>query len=359
MSDLFTVLADVEIGAILKEDVYANTIHPIIRKDTTLTDEHLHVLRMFAVQEIQIKSDSSRQSDKKIALIEDAPPMVQVKTPTFQMQYIEAVEQVKKEFMKWRSGTKPDVAKVRKIIVPLVEQLKRPETELAFLTSIATKDEYIYHHSVAVGLLAYAIGEKMNLSVGESIQLSIAGTLIDCGMARISPHIIQKTSGLTAKEYNEIKKHPVYGYQMVSDSLLLRGEMKSAILQHHERLDGSGYPRGEKGENISLYAQILGAADVYHARISDRIYREKESPYKVLESFKDNYEVFNVQVINALYEVTGRLSIGTRVRLSNGETGTIIYLHQAEPFRPIVKMDASDANVDLTRVRSLTIEEVL
>lgn len=361
MGEVFLEVSHLKPGVIITEDVYKSTASPIVRKGTVLTDEHLDALRIFAIQDVKIKSDTlSKEDDVEVSLepVEEVLP-VEVEVPTFQSQYDEAVQQVKREFTKWQAGVNPDVAVMRAIIVPLLEQLKRPETDLAYLTTVATKEDYIYHHLVAVGVLAYSIGEKMKLSPGESIQLGLTGALIDCGMAKISPQIINKTGRLTAREYNEIKKHTVYSYQMINDTPLLRTEMKRAILQHHERLDGSGYPRGEKEGNITLYAQILGAADVYHARTSDRIYRTKESPYKVLESFKDTYQKFSIEVINALYEVTGRLSIGTKVKLTNEEVGVIVYLHQAEPFRPVVKLVANDAIVDLTKIRHLMIEEVL
>ncbi len=360
MSDVFVKLSEVKKGVIVTEDVYKNTIYPIVRKNTVLTDEHLNVLQLFAIQKIKVKPNTTSNPEQDtLEKVENDMAVKQVKKPTFQNQYEEAVQQVKKEFVKWQSGIKPDVAKMRSIIVPLLEQLKRPESELTFLTTVATKEEYIYHHSIAVGLLAHAIGEKMNLSAGETIQLGIAGTLIDCGMAKIPLTILNKKGRLTTKEYNEVKKHPVYSYQMINDSPLLRTEMKLAVLQHHERLDGSGYPRHEKRDYITLYAKILGTADVYHARTSERIYRSKESPYKILESFKDTYEAFDVEVINALYEVAGRLSIGTTVRLSNQDIGAVAYLHQAEPFRPVIKLKENGNIIDLTKMRSISIEEVL
>lgn len=358
MSEVVVKLSDIKEGSFLTDDVYKNTIHPIIRKDTYLTKEHLSVLRLFAIEKVKVSATSSTNTNPSNE-VEEVEPVQQIEKPTIQVQYEKAVKQVKKEFRKWQSGINPDVATMRSIIVPLLEQIERPERDLAFLTIIATKKEYISHHSIAVGLLAYAIGEKMKLSSGENIQLGIAGTLIDCGMAKMAPTILNKEGPLTTKEYNEVKKHPVHSYQMINESPLLRTEMKLAILQHHERLDGSGYPRREKQDHITLYAQILGIADVYHARTSSRIYREKESPYKVLESFKETYDEFNVEVINALYEVAGRLSIGVRVRLSNGEVGIIVYIHADDPFRPSVKLIANDSVVELTKEPNLSIEEVL
>lgn len=178
-------------------------------------------------------------------------------------------------------------------------------------------------------------------------------------MVKVPPTIVSKIHRLTDNDYIEIKKHPIYSYQMLKDTPLLKTEIKMAIFQHHERLDGTGYPRGEKGKNISVYAQIFSIADVYHARTSDRIYRSKESPYKVLESFRENYQKFNLQAINALYEAVGNLSIGTKVELSDGEIGTIMYLHSDEPFRPMVRLLEDGSIIDLKKNRQITVERIV
>ena len=92
----------------------------------------------------------------------------------------------------------------------------------------------------------------MGFPRGQTLQLGLAGTLADCGMAKIDRSITEKTAFLTKSEFNEVKKHTIYSYQMVQDTPLLRQEMKLAIFQHHERLDGSGYPRGGKMEEVSV-----------------------------------------------------------------------------------------------------------
>ena len=89
------------------------------------------------------------------------------------------------------------------------------------------------------------------------MQLGLAGVLADCGMAKINTSITEKAAFLTKNEFNEVKKHTVYSYQMVQDTPLLRQEMKLAILQHHERLDGSGYPRGEKEIKFPYFHKFL------------------------------------------------------------------------------------------------------
>lgn len=362
MGSIRIKLSDIKQGLIVDEDVFVNSLYPIVRKNTTLGNQHLEVLRTFGVSEIKIKSGAdSKETKEKLVLeateSEETKPIKEIKT--FKEQYLEAVQNIKREFSNWRAGNSPDVAKVRLIIVPLLEQLDKPETQLTFLTSVSTEEDYLYHHSISVGLLSFAIGKKMNLSNGEAVQLGVAGALIDSGMVRVPPTIVNKTRRLADNDLIEIRKHPIYSYQMIKDSPLLRTEMKLAISQHHERLDGSGYPQAQKDKSIINYAQIFAVADVYHARTSDRIYRKKESPYKVLESFRNNYEKFNLRAINALYDVVGNLSIGTKVELSDGKLGVIVYPHPIEVFRPTIKIEESDTIIDLRKSRELTISRII
>ena len=106
---------------------------------------------------------------------------------------------------------------------------------------------------------------------------------------------------------SEIKKHTIYSFQMIKDSSFLKPEMKLAIFQHHERLDGSGYPKGEKmGKYFNVYSQIIAVADVYHAMTSERIYRAKSSIFKVLEMIREEeFGKYNIEVVNALISLVG------------------------------------------------------
>ena len=113
-------------------------------------------------------------------------------------------------------------------------------------------DKYIAHHSIAVGIISGAIAKKLRYPPGQINQIATAGLMADVGMAKVDVKIREKKSYLTETDFSEIKKHTIYSFQMIKDSPLLKPEMKLAIFQHHERLDGSGYPKGEKMESISL-----------------------------------------------------------------------------------------------------------
>lgn len=369
MTEVYLKTSDLRPGIMISEDIFVNTNHPIVRKNTELSFEHLEVMHAFGIKKVKIHKQEQLvvKREETTVSIENNPvdpdeilaqiPMRQVE---LQAGYTGAVQNYKKEFLGWRAGIRPNTAKVRSIVIPLLEAFIEKDQMLTVLNDLSNPKDYLYHHSIAVGVLSFAISEQMGFPKGQMLQLGLAGVLADCGMARIDPSITEKAAFLTKSEFNEVKKHTVYSYQMVQDTPLLRQEMKLAILQHHERLDGSGYPRGDKMEQISVFSQILAVADVFHAMTSERVHRSKESPFKVIEMIQEEeFGKFDIKVVQALHALVCNLSIGTRVQLTNGEIGEVMFIHQEVKLRPMVKRSIDGSIIDLAINRQIAIEKVL
>ena len=295
MSASYANVSDIRPGLVISEDVFINTTHAIIKRDTKITREHIEVLHAFNVQKVKVKGDVVKRQEQinkentsllNVNHVLTQPPKEKVEEVDIETQYNEAVASYKKEFTRWRAGTPPDIAKIRVMIMPLIKAFNLQRSRLTSLSDLSNLKDYLYHHAIAVGVLAFAISKKMKFPEGQALQLGLAGVLADCGMAKIDASIMEKAAFLTQEEDNEVKKHTIYSYQMIQETPFLRQEMKLAILQHHERLDGSGYPRGDKLNQISVLSQILAVADVFHAMTSERQYRSKQSPFKVLEMIK-------------------------------------------------------------------------
>lgn len=363
--EIYKTISELRAGILLKEDVYGKTKYPIMRKDTELTLEHIEVLQAFGVKRVKVEERVTQkdipESEKNSSMnAEDILDTLPVSMYQLRKEYNEAVRSYKKEFGYWRSGQRPDVPKVRGFIIPLLEKFIKQKQMLTMLNDFSNPEEYIYHHSVAVGILSAAISSQMGYEKGDALQLGLAGALADCGMAKISPAILEKTAFLTKEEYLEVKKHTLFSVKMIQDTPLLRQDMKLAILQHHERLDGSGYPRGERMETISVFSQILAVADVFHAMTSERVYRMKHSPYKVIEMIKEEeFGKFDIKVVDALHRLVGNLSIGTRVKLTDGEIGEIMFIHRDTPLRPTIKRESDGTMIDLATHRSIAIAKII
>ncbi|ARK24904.1 hypothetical protein SporoP37_09640 [Sporosarcina sp. P37] len=368
--DVYKEVSELRPGSFLKEDLYANTKNPIMAKGTKLMLEHFEVLHLFGITRVLVESKALGKTEQEPAepiaevkltpeveklMNQSAPP----KSRSLEALYDESVEAYKKEFNSYKSGKKLDVAAVRTIALPVIQAFLENKEYIRRLNEFSTMQGYRAHHSISVGILAALISESMGYPRGQVLQIGIAGVLADSGMAKINEKIIDKVAFLTSEELNEVKKHVIHSFQMVQDSSLVRQEMKVAILQHHERFDGSGYPRGLKGQDITEISQILSVADVYHAMTSERPYRQKESSFKVIELMREEeFGKFDMKVIEVLHELIHKLSIGTKVKLTTDEIAEVIYLHRDFPLRPIVKVLDSGAHIDLSSNRKITIVKI-
>ncbi|MFK4998992.1 HD-GYP domain-containing protein [Bacillus sp. N9] len=170
------------------------------------------------------------------------------------------------------------------------------------------------------------MARELGYDKGQSLQVALAGCLADCGMAKVSPSILTKNAVLNEAEWKEIRNHPIYSYQMTKNISVLKPETKLAILQHHERLNGSGYPFGETGLRIHPHSKIVTIADIYHEMTTQRTYKETISPFKTLQVMEEDlFGQLDIKMYKTLSKAVASFSIGDQVQLSDGRIGEVIY----------------------------------
>ncbi|WP_230200207.1 HD-GYP domain-containing protein [Bacillus niameyensis] len=347
-------------GSVLLKDVMGSTSSPIIPANTVLTEEHLNVLRAFLIKEVEV---GNRLNSGK--------PFEEMKTNTdtykgngedlsFLELYSSAVTQYKKEFQSWRSGSAINISKIRSFLIPLFKKSHENKDWLQRIDQFSNKQDYLYHHAIAVSLIASFIAKEMGYDNGQCLQIAMAGCLADCGMSKIDEGTIISTRSLRDHEWNEIKKHPIYSYQMLKDISLLKPESKLAIVQHHERLDGTGYPLGESGAKIQMQSQMIAIADIYHAMTANRLYMNKRSPFKTLQMMKeDQFGKLHISILQVLISAIAELPVGTNVILSDGRVGEIIFNKPNAKTRPLIKIKENNEMVDLEKHRQLYVQQVM
>ena len=352
---------EVQLGCIVAEDIMGMAASPIIPKNTVLEEDHLNILQAFHIDELFIEKTKVDGNPFRSPLIPNHSndhEDVKHEPIGFVDLYLTTVKEFKKEFMNWQSGTAVNVARVREIILPVIQVVEHDHTYVYSLSQYSTKKEYIYHHAVSVSIISALVGKKLGMASGQVNQLALAGALSDCGMAKVSPHILSKEQPLTESEFKEVKLHTANGYKMVKDTPLLKTETKLAIFQHHERFDGSGYPSSEKSDRIHLYSQIVGIADVFHAMTSERMYRSRQPIFKVLDMIsKDLFGKFDIKVVEGLLQLLGDLRTGTMVKLSTGQYGEVVYTKPTAFISPIVKLKTEEI-IDLSKHKDIYISEV-
>lgn len=347
-------------GCIISADIKGLSGNPIMSQKTILNEELIEVLHAFRITEANVEkvmingqpfSPAELADNEKESFTEERP---------FLSNYLTAVQAYKQQFQNWQAGSAVDAVKVREMIIPLLEQVLEQPSHLFQLHHYCTKDDYLYHHAISTGLLSGYIANKMKFTQSDVFQVALGGTLVDCGMAKVSPGILNKRTNLSSEEFDEVRKHPVNSVRMLGNSPIIKETIKFAILQHHERLDGSGYPVGKKGKKPHTFSRILAVADVFHAMTSERNYRKKQSPFKVMEQImKDHFGKFDIQVINCLLEGLANYAVGSKVKLSNGSIAEIIFVNAGEQTRPLVKISETGEMLSLSQHMDLHIEEII
>jgi putative two-component system response regulator len=173
-------------------------------------------------------------------------------------------------------------------------------------STMATRDPYTVGHQRRVSQIACTIGRKMGLSEDRLHDLRMAGTLHDLGKFAIPSALLSKPGKLTPQEFALIKTHPQVAYNIL-EPVSLPGNTAEIILQHHERLDGSGYPQGLQGEEILLEARILGVADVMEAMCSHRPYRASLGLAETLDELTRNQGIlYDAVVVKTCLKLYGQ-----------------------------------------------------
>ncbi|WP_203363976.1 HD domain-containing phosphohydrolase [Bacillus sp. REN10] len=352
---MYIKVEDLQAGYVLQDDVMGKTSCPLIAKNTILTDRHIELLKAFLIKEVDVQIDGStlpEVTDEKSSL----KVTLDFSQEEFSKQYMEGEQQYNKEFLKWQAGMSIDIVKIRGIILPLLEQV-RLNSDLFLHLHKWTSGHYRFHHPLAVGLMSGSIAEKLNFENGMIIQAALAGVLADCGLAKVPTSILKVSTNENEKE---LRKHPLHSYNMVKELKLLKQEAKIAIFQHHERLDGTGYSMGDKGEKIHPLSRIVAVADTFYELTAPKEDQSHVPPFKALEIIKEDYfGKFDIKAVKALISIFMKMGPGTAVRLSNGQRGNIFFMKQQYPTRPLVQLSGDNSIVDLEKMRELYIEEIL
>ncbi|MGL5614626.1 MAG: HD-GYP domain-containing protein [Sarcina sp.] len=207
------------------------------------------------------------------------------------------------------------------------------------LVDIKTMDAYTYQHSLNVAVISIVMGVGFKLPKRKLLDLCMGALLHDIGKIFIGKDIIQKPSRLTDAEFEAIKNHPKAGYDYLHKNDSISTSSKIVILQHHEKIDGSGYPKGLLGNDINLLAKIVAVADVYDALTSDRPYKLAMCPNEAFEFILSKADsMFDFEVTQIFSKVLVPYAKDSHVKLSNGDVAKVKKLHQFYPLRPYLEI---------------------
>lgn len=348
MNERIVRLVETKAGMVLSRDLYTDKGVVVLQKGSILSDAMIDKLVMHGVMSVHITEEEEAVEEE---FIEDPPTMRELKK-----EYSKRIKLIKNVFNDISEGKNIDAA--QDISLSIIENKKSEGEMLRCITQIKSIDEYIYTHSLNVASMCVLIGEWMGLDKKTLEDLALAGLLHDIGKAKIPKEVLNKTE-LTPNEKAEIEKHPIYGYKLVKENTSFSAEVCKGILMHHEKEDGTGYPRKLKSDDINLIAKIISVADIYSTITIDRVYKRADTPFTIFQLFESPVsQKFDPLVSYILISNIAKYYIGDDVRLSNGKRGTIVFIDSEFVSRPIVHMEDNQI-VDLKVEKNLYIEKML
>ena len=350
------LLQQLKPGSKIAEDVLTPLGSILIRKGKIVTDREIEIMQAFLVPSVVI-DDPTAVNDEREESSADHSAMEPSAPTTFDIEYEQMIEVMRKAFNSSIPGQGMPIMDIRTQLEKLLQHIKSFNA-LSFAPRHFLERDYLLHKSVASSLTSYLLAQWVGLPQKEWMQVALAGLLKDIGNVRIDKSILEKPLGLTTIEKDEIKRHTVYGYQLLKNIAALNEGVKLTALQHHEKIDGSGYPLGIDSSQIHPYAKIVSIADIFHAMTLNKAYRKAASPYLVLEQIQsDSFGKLDPGYVGTFLSKVTQFNIGTLVKLSDDRVGEIVFSDRTHPTRPWVSINSEIVN--LITDRHLFIKEVL
>ena len=251
----------------------------------------------------------------------------------------QAKRAVNSMFQEARMGKAVDTAGAQKLVEEISASVSRNPNALISLARLKTADDYTYMHSVAVCALMIALSKQLNLDEEQTRSAGIAGLLHDLGKAVMPMDVLNKPGKLTDEEFAIIKKHPEEGHKLLLASPGADEIALDVVLHHHEKTDGSGYPKRLKNGEISLFAKMGAVCDVYDAITSNRPYKAGWDPAESLRKMAEWANGhFDPMVFQAFVKSLGIYPIGSLVKLSSGRLGIVIEQAEKSLLTPRIKV---------------------
>lgn len=227
----------------------------------------------------------------------------------------------------------------KKVVKNMLEEIIENREAMLELERIKEYDDYTFVHSLNVCILSMLIGLELKLDKNHLEELALGALLHDVGKTLILNSILNKEDQLSSIEFEEIKKHPLYSYQIISQDRYIGEIPKIIAYQHQERYNGLGYPQGLKHNEINNYAAVTSLADVYDALITDRVYRRALLPYEAMKVIIGSSGIdFEPNIAGTFVRSMSIYPPGSLVRLNTGEIAIVIKVSKESIIRPIIRV---------------------
>ena len=346
---------DLKPGMAFSKTVYLDKDTVFVNANMQITEAEILKLRKFGIKEVQTKGEPvevDRNSagslddilstedlhEEELFLKEIFDKTNKLKTE-FTALYNETVENVKSIYTTVSVDKYIEINKVRDNIEKIVDHVRENPQFSYTLLGLPVTSYYLYNQVTFALFYSVLIGQLLEFSRPKLIDLGIAGFFADIGMTKIPPGISEKTSKLTDEELKVFVRHPLVGYQLITQKIKLKSSLAFVSLHHHENFNGTGYPQKIKGKDIDQMARIYTIADNFSALVNNRPWRKKSLPYEVMKGMiSTDVNKFDLNIIRPFLAVMSMYPVGSCAELSDGRIGLVIASSQDKPLRPSLRI---------------------
>jgi len=320
---------------------------PLLVSGMVLNENYIQRLRDYGIGSVMIKDDMFDE-------IEEPPDVVSEQTR------LESVRTVKEVFKTFENKRRIDLRGIQKTVNNLIDELLSNREILVNFIDIRSYDDYTFCHSVQVCVLALMTGISLGFDQLKLKELGTGALVHDIGKTKIDKEILNKPGELTPEEYEQIKRHSEYGFEILRANREISLLSAHVAFQHHEHWDGKGYPRGLSGEEIHHYSKIVTVADVFDALVADRPYRKAYSTNQAITLMRRMAGVhFEPFILETLISNIAEFPIGSVVALSSGEIGVVVDSNKEVPTKPVVRVVFNKRWKPLTHMREVDLTKEL
>ncbi|MFD2672421.1 HD-GYP domain-containing protein [Marinicrinis sediminis] len=357
----FTPIQHCSEGMVLAKTIFSESGQTLIREDVKLTRRMIDTLQHLGINFVYVRD--ARTSD------------VEVKEMLTEQTRMKAMKTIKEEFHKigikdrkfTSSIISPEFTKSFKSTVQdILNDIMNSEGAVHFLTDIYIFDHYIFQHSLNVTCYTLLLARSQDYNQQQLAEIGLGAILHDIGKLKLPMDILQKPGSLTDEEYALVKEHTVIGFDMLRKMHDIPLLCSHCAFQHHERMDGTGYPRGIKGDEMHPYAKMIAIADVFDALTTNRSYRKAMLPHEAIEVlYAGAGTLFDLDLVDAFKYVITLYPTGIPVKLNDGTEGIVVGQNKGMPSRPVVRVFKDESGqeldtyyeIDLGKQLTMTIQD--
>lgn len=320
-------------GMVLARTIWNEAGHPLLKKDVVINERIIQRLQQLNMHYLYIDDKISKGIEVQETVSTDIRNKA-ISTIKDSFQSINGLSPVNASYV---------LDQQSKAIVSIVDELLlavRGNVEiLTILTDAYLFDEYLYQHSFQVTLYSIAIARELGYSAEDLRLIGIGALLHDIGKLMVPKEILTKPERLTCEEFESMKQHTRYGFDLLRNLHSISLIVAHCAFQHHERIDGSGYPRGLVDFEIHPFAKIIGVADVFDAVTTSRVYREKMLPSQGLAILEAGAgTIYDARIVKALKRSVVHYPNGVILKLSDGRRGIVSRQNTLNPALPWIRI---------------------